>query len=89
MVCGCDSGLVIVVFITSCLLCCVAWLLLGDFSGPCEQHFGNSEVGTHSAIRTLDFKTTYIETPGLVLYLLRITCSLGLRLVQYVQLQIF
>ena len=41
----CDSGLVIVVFITLALLVCVAWLLFYDFYGPCDQAVVNTTVG--------------------------------------------
>ena len=46
MKCMCDSGLVIVLFITLALLCCVAWLLFSDFSGPCDQASAGTTVSS-------------------------------------------
>ena len=44
MTCGCDSGLVIVIFILSSLLACVIWLLFYDFTEPCDKETLNSTV---------------------------------------------
>ena len=46
MKCMCDSGLAIVLFITLALLCCVAWLLFSDFSGPCDQASAGTTVSS-------------------------------------------